>query len=86
MVRLAPLRAKRMLLVWVGLVLGTIGTLWGAPLSAEESRTDGNTGIFDRHSGACIRPLDGRQQTRLGAVTPVPSRLRKLWQAQEAAL
>ena len=31
MVRLASRRAKRMLLVWVGLVLGTISTVWGAP-------------------------------------------------------
>ena len=31
MVRLSLRRAKRMLLVWVGLVLGTISTVWGAP-------------------------------------------------------
>ena len=31
------------------------------------------------------RPLDSRQQTRLGAVTSVPSHLRKLSQTQEAA-
>ena len=75
-----------MLLVWVGLVLGTIRTLWGIPTCRhEENRTDGITGIFDCHSGACIRPLDSRQQTRLGAVTSVPSHLRKLSQTQEAA-